>query len=390
MGSPDQVLITVGALLLLGLVTHVAGRRTALPRVTLLVILGVVIGPAGFGLLHEGGGDGWFAVVADMALVMIGFLLGERLTRRTLVELGRSVLAISISVAGVTAAAVGFGLWVLGAPPAACLLLAGIATSTAPAASVDVVQESKAKGPFTDTLLAIVAVDDAWGLMLFSLLLAAAKTAAGAGLPVDVLAAGAWEVFGAAAVGVGLGVPMAYLTGRIEPGEPTLSEALGVVFLCGGIALWLEVSFLIAAMTLGAAVANLAKHHTRPFHAIEGVDEPFLILFFVLAGASLEPGSLASLGLFGGAFVLLRTLSRIIGAEVGGAVGGFPRRQRRWMGVALLPQAGVALGMALLATQRFPELADLILPIVIASTVVFELLGPLAARAALRRVGEAS
>ena len=178
------------------------------------------------------------------------------------------------------------------------------------------------------------------------------------------------------------------MTGRIEPGEPTLAEALGVVFLCGGIAIWLEVSFLLAAMTLGAVVANLAKHHTRPFHAIEGVDEPFLILFFVLAGASLELDSLTVLGVVGAAYVALRTFARVVGAEIGGALGRFPKSQRRWMGAALMPQAGVALGMALLAAQRFPELADQIMPIVIASTVIFELFGPVATRTALRRVGE--
>lgn len=387
MGATHQVLIIIGGLLLLGLVTHVIGQRTSLPRVTLLMVLGVAIGPSGFGLLPPGN-DGWFTVVADMALVMIGFLLGERLTRRTLVRLGRPVLAISISVVAVTALVVGVGLSALGLPLAACLLLAGIATSTAPAATVDVVEESKAKGPFTDTLLAVVAVDDAWGLMLFSLLLASAQLAGGAMPGFGVLAAGAWEVGGAIVLGLLLGIPMAYLTGRIEPGEPTLAEALGVVFLCGGLAIWLEVSFLLAAMTLGAAVANLAKHHTRPFHAIAGVDELFLILFFVLAGASLDIRSLASIGLAGAAFVLLRVVARVAGAAIGGAIGRCPRAQRGWMGAALMPQAGVALGMALLAAQRFPELADQILPIVIASTVIFELFGPIATRTALRRVGE--
>ena len=182
---------------------------------------------------------------------------------------------------------------------------------------------------------------------------------------------------------------MAYLSGRIEPGEPMLAEALGVVFLCGGVAIWLGVSFLLASITLGATVANLAKHHTRPFHAIEGVDEPFLILFFVLAGASLEVEALASVGLIGGAYLALRAIARVAGASAGGALAGASPEARRWMGLALMPQAGVALGMALLATQRFPQLADTILPVVIASTVFFELLGPAATRLALRRVGEA-
>ena len=189
----------------------------------------------------------------------------------------------------------------------------------------------------------------------------------------------------AVALGAILGIPMAYLTGRIEPGEPVLAEALGVVFLCGGLAIWLDVSFLLAAITLGAVVANLAKHHTRPFHAIEGIDAPFLILFFVLAGASLELEALLLMGPLGLLFVVLRAVSRPLGGWLGGALGGLPVAQRSWIGIAMMPQAGVALGMALLAVKRFPELTNTILPVVIASTVVFELLGPIATRMALHR-----
>jgi Kef-type K+ transport system membrane component KefB len=306
-----------------------------------------------------------------------------------LAELGRPILAISIGAVVVTAVVVGGGLALLGMPLATCLLLAGISTSTDPAATVDVIAEASAKGPFSDTLLAVVAFDDVWGLMLFSLTLAVAGTASGAGGGLDVIVAAAWELGGAIAIGVALGVPMAYLTGRIEPGEPTLGEALGVVFLCGGIALWLDVSFLLAAMTLGAVVANLAKRHTRPFHAIKGVEAPFLVLFFVLAGASVHVEALLSVGTLGIAFVVLRAVSRLIGGMAGGAVGGLTPIQRRWIGAALMPQAGVALGTALLASERFPELADQILPIAVGSTIVFELFGPIATRVALRRVGEA-
>jgi len=351
------------------------------------MVMGLLFGPAGFGLLTDVQ-DTWFPIVADMALVMIGFLLGERLTRRKLKELGRPALVVSLAVVGVTAVTVAGGLALFGASLATCLLLASIATATAPAATVDVVKESGATGPFSETLLAIVALDDVWGLMLFSLFLSLLGTPTGAEAGFNILAEVAWEIGGAIGLGAVLGLPMAYLTGRIEPGEPVLAEALGVVFLCGGIAIWLDVSFLLAAITLGAFVANLAKHHTRPFHAIEGIDAPFLILFFVLAGASLELEALLSMGFLGSLFVVLRAVSRPLGGLLGGALGGLPASQRSWIGIAMLPQAGVALGMALLAVKRFPELTDTILPVVIASTVVFELLGPIATRVALRHVGE--
>jgi Kef-type K+ transport system membrane component KefB len=181
---------------------------------------------------------------------------------------------------------------------------------------------------------------------------------------------------------------MAYVTGRIRPGEPSLVEALGVVFLCGGIAIWLKVSFLLASMVLGCVVANLARHHIRPFHAIEGIEWPFMILFFVLAGASLQFETLFQIGLVGSAYIILRIIGRLLGGWIGGAITHAKPLMRRWMGIALMPQAGVALGMALVTIEHRPDLGEIILPVVIASTVLFELIGPVLTRIGLSHVGE--
>lgn len=382
-----ETLIALGGLFLLGLVTDLLGRRTALPRVTLLLIFGFLIGPSVFDLLPEPS-KAWFPTVTHMALVMVGFLLGGKLSFSSFRQHGRLVLWISIAVVVVTAALMLAGLLLLGFSVEVALLLAGIATSTAPAATADVVHEVKATGRFADTLLAIVAVDDAWGLMVFSIMLAVALALTGQGGGDGVLVSTMWDLGGAFVVGVALGVPMAYLTGRIRPGEPTLAEALGVVLLCGGIALWLDVSFLLASMVLGAVVANLARHHKRPFHAIEGIEWPFLILFFVLAGASLHVDSLAAVGLLGAAYIILRVVGRLLGAWAGGVLSNADPHIRRWMGVALMPQAGVALGMALVATQRLPDLSDIILPVVIGATVLFEVIGPVLTRRVLILAGE--
>lgn len=380
-------LITLGVLLLLGLVTDALGKHTPLPRVTLLLILGFLIGPSALDLLPHLG-EKWFHMVANMALVMVGFLLGERLTLSSMRRHGRLVLWISIGSVVATAGAVLVGLLLIGVRLDVALLLAGIAPATAPAATADVVHEMRAHGRFARTLLGIVAVDDAWGLILFSLMVTMAQTFTGQGEAMGPLLAGAWELGGAVLVGIGLGIPMAYLTGRIQPGEPTLVEALGLVFLCGGIAIWLDVSFILASMVLGSVVANLARHHARPFHAIEGIEWPFMILFFVLAGASLHAEALYGIGLVGSAYVILRIIGRVLGAWAGGAISGAGPLFRRWMGMALMPQAGVALGMALVATQCCPDLGKVILSVVIAATVVFEVIGPVLTRIALIRAGE--
>lgn len=383
-----QALITLGSLLLVGLGTDALGRRTAFPRVTLMMLFGILIGPSGFDLLPQFVPK-LFPLVADMALLMIGFLLGERLVSAFRGRNGRQVLIISGAEALLTSTIVALGLWLLGVTLELALILGAIASATAPAATVDVVDNLDAKGPFSDTLLGVVALDDAWGLVVFSLMLAAAQVLSGSGSAGSSLTTGVWDIGGALLLGLLLGGPMALLSGRVRPGKPILIEALGMVFLCGGLAIWLEVSFLLAAMSMGGTVALLARHHERPFHAIENADWPFLILFFILAGASLDLASLGAISVLGGAYVLLRVAGRLLGGWVGGGLAGTGPGVRRWIGLALMPQAGVALGMALVASQKLPEIGEVLLPVVIGATVIFELGGPLATRWALRGAGEA-
>jgi len=319
---------------------------------------------------------------------MIGFLLGQNLTEKKLRDLGQVVLVTSLSVVVMTAVMVCGVLVLFGARLEVALLLGGIATATAPAASMDVVHEYRAKGKFTDTLLGIVAIDDAWALLIFTLLLAGVQTIRGHNGFDELLLTGLWELGGAVMLGAFLGLTMAYLTGRVRPGEPSQAEAIGVVMLAAGIAEWMEVSYILSAIVLGAMVANLARHHTRPFHAIEGIEWPFLILFFLLAGAALRVGALAQAGLLAVGYIVLRVAGRLLGAQLGGRLSRMSPSSRCWMGLALLPQAGVAIGMALMASQRFPELKDVILPVVLASTVVFEIFGPVATRWSLVKVGD--
>jgi Kef-type K+ transport system membrane component KefB len=381
------IITTLGALLLLGLVGDLLSRALPLPRVTLLVLFGVAIGPPGLDLLPAQATD-WYPLISDLALLMVGFLLGGKLSRETLGEVGTQVLTISaFEVVGVSLAVL-LGLLAVGVQVEVALLLAGIAPASAPAAVINVTEQLGAKGRYTDTLLGIVALDDAWGLVVFSVLLATAQAFAGSG-GTDALLHGVRELGGAVAIGLVVGVPAAFITGRLRPGEPTQAEALGVVLLAGGLALWLEASFLLAAMLVGAVVVNLAAHHDRPFREIENVEWPFMVLFFVLAGASLEVHQLAAIGWIGLLYIALRASGLVAGAYFGGLVGGAEPRVRRWMGLAIMPQAGVALGMALVAGNAFPGLRDTILPLVIGSTVVFELAGPALTRLAIVRAGEA-
>ncbi len=377
--------ITLGATFLLGLAADAIGRRTSLPRVTLLIILGFLIGPEALDLLPPEEAI-LFDLAASIALTMVGFLLGERVGHLLAEGGAREMLLISAFVVFFTTVVVGVGLVAIGLPVVFALLLAGIAPATDPAATVDVVDSMGAKGRFSKLLLAIVAVDDAWGVLVFSVLLSVAGLLAGNGEGLlEPLLAGIWEIGGALALGGILGVVMAKVSGRILPGEPTRLEALGFIFLLCGAALAIEVSFILAAMTLGLVVSFTAKHHESAFHEIKRLELPFMILFFVLAGAHFELASLTTVGLAGACYVAFRTLGRVLGGWCGGGIAGSDVLTRRWTGLALMPQAGVAIGMALLAAQEFPGHADELMQITIGATVLFELLGPILTRLAVSR-----
>lgn len=378
------VLIALGGILLLGLAADFVGRHTFLPRVTMILVFGALVGPHGLDLIPSVLLDN-FDTIAQIALIMVGFLLGERLAVKELKKTGRATVVISISAVVTTCIIVTLALWGIGTSIQVALLLGCIASATAPAASVDVVFESGNHGKFAKRLLAIVALDDVWALLLFSLGLSFVLAMTESFDSDSPLLFAFKEIFGAVLLGVAIGLPASYLTGRINPGQPMLTEALGLVFLCGGLALWLDVSYLITSMVMGIMIANFASHHEQPFRAIEGVEWPLLATFFVLAGASLDFTALQSIGLLGTVYVASRVVGKILGAWVGGVFSGIDSNEGRWVGLAMLPQAGAAMGMALVASGQFPEYRQTLLPVVIGSTILFEVIGPVFTRKALSK-----
>lgn len=384
MEATSQFLLTLGGILLLGLLTSEVGRRTFLPRVTLLLIFGAIIGQEVLNIIPDVFAER-FDLTANMALLMVGFLLGGKLTRKSFHNAVNKILWISISAAIVTTMLVSIGLIWVGVSIEVAILLGCIASATAPAAILDVVLERNYQGTFKDILLSIVALDDAWALILFSLGIAIVTSLNGIGTETSSILTAVKEIGGAIILGLAIGFPAAYLTGRIKKGQPILTEALGLVFVCGGLAIWLEVSFLISSMVMGAVIANFAKHHDYPFHAIEGIEWPFMVVFFVLAGALLEFSALKDLSLIGFVYILFRSIGKYVGANLGSRCSHAAPGVKRWMGIALLPQAGVAIGMALVAASHFPEYRQTLLTVVISSTVFFEIVGPIFTRLALQK-----
>ncbi|SEL69617.1 cation:proton antiporter [Halomonas daqiaonensis] len=380
-------LILLGVILSTSILADVVASRTRLPRISLLVLVGVgvaVVQQWGLDQPDARPLDGLAEPLIQVALVMVAFLLGGELTLDRLRSTGPLILIVSLSVILAGVLSVGLGLLALGFPLAVAVSLAAISVATDPAAVSEAVNESGDDRLRARLLLGIVAIDDAWGILAFGLAMALLGWWLSGDGSVALLHA-AWELGGAVVLGTAIGLPAAWLTGRLHEGEPTQVEAIALILLLAGISSWLGVSALLAAMLAGALVANLSTHHTRSFNEIEHIEWPFLVFFFVLSGASVDLYQLdEALGL-----TLAYILLRLAGRFLGGMLGVRLARKRQAdlpgnIGLALTPQAGVAMGMALLAAERFPAHGPVLLSAVVASTVVFEILGPLLVRRVLR------
>ena len=383
--SIEHTLLLIGAMMLLGLLGETLGKRTQLPRVTILIGLGLAVGPLGLAWLPSGQLP-WFDFVATVALTMIGFLLGGKFTGRTFRLYGKQSLWLAFGITVGTFAVVCGGMVAVGIELPIALVLAGVSLATDPVATLESVEDGGFDSPLLNLLSGIVAMDDMWGLVLFGLVMTAVGVAVEGSYQAHYIWIGLWEMFGGIGLGIALGLPMAALSGRINKGKPMLLEALAAVFCCAGLSLMLEVSYLLAAITMGVTVAQLARHHHRPFHEVAHIEWPFLVLFLVLVGASFAPTDLAQYWPLAVAYILLRVMGRVLACWVFGrsmAVG-----DRGLLGMSLLPQAGVALGTALYAKQHFPELSEAIITVTVAATIFFEIVGPISTRWALKRYAQ--
>ena len=387
--SQDSIsitLITLGALWLLGLAAQVIGSRTHVPRVTILIAFGMLIGPVGLDLLPDLS-LAWFDYITTIALTLIGFLLGGKLSGDAIRTHGVAAFMLSLIITLGTFAVVFAGLKLLGVSTPVALVLAGVSLATDPIATLDVVDNSTARSPLRNFLPPIVALDDAWGLLLFSIVMTLVHMVSNGGIHAEFLLEAILELIGSVALGLALGIPMAALSGRIKAGEPTLIEALGMVMLCAGLSLYFGFSYLLSAIVMGITISALASHHKFAFHEIEHIEWPMLVLFLILVGASFTPGSWMAFSLLGVAYIVLRIVGRVVGAHLY-AKAILNRRGKTMLGLALLPQAGVALGTAIYATQQFPEIAQEVVTVTIGATIAFELFGPMLTAWALRETGE--
>ncbi len=393
----QDIFMAAAGLLILGFIFGRLGKFIHLPRVTGYIIAGIIIGPSILSLFNERSLD-QLAFIPQFALGIIALVIGAGLSFTLIKRLGAKLILITLLQAIGAFGLVLILLILFKMPLGAALPLAAIATATAPAATVAIIREFRARGPLTETTLAVVALDDAVAIILFGLVLTLdikhlstfGETA------IQSLSASFLEIFIALVVGVILAVVANLLIKASKEISDSVIIILGVVFLGIGISQITHVSALLTNMFLGLTLVNISQRNSEVVANLERFTPPIYCFFFVLAGAHLNLHIFAQVGwtltAWGIIFVAARIAGKMTGAYLGGALSKSPDAIRKYLGLTLIPQAGVAIGLSLLIKEAssFYDFRFIILNITLIAVAFNEIIGPICTKYALFAAKEAT
>ena len=413
MEATTKVLLTIAVCLVAGLFMSRFAKLFKLPAVTGYLVAGLLIGPCclgllkipgiGFSSIHEVEELG---ILCDIALGFIAFAIGNEFRLSQLRRIGRQATIVGVFQALVTAVVVDIALIALHfiRPDVISLetaiTLGAIATATAPAATLMVVRQYKAKGPLTDILLPVVALDDAVGLVVFAVSLGIAKAlSAGSISMVSVLVNPLIEIIGSLLLGLVMGIVFSLCEKFFLSNSKRLALSITFVILTVALAqlkfeipgteIHIGFSNLLVCMMLGTVFCNVCDFSEELMGKTDKWTAPLFILFFVLSGAELDLTKFASLAVVGVGiiYIISRSAGKYFGAKWSAAAAHCTPSIRKWLGVTLLPQAGVALGMSVIAKSELGG-GDTIRNIVLFGVLIYELFGPLLTKIALTKAGD--
>ncbi|MBW9212157.1 MULTISPECIES: cation:proton antiporter [Terrabacteria group] len=380
----------LGLAILTGLLLTLLTKKAQLPNVTAYILIGVLIGPH---LLQFINHDilSSLGVIPEVALGFIAFSIGDEFELKALKAIGKPALIITLFEALGAVLIVDTITLLLGFPPAECLILGALAASTAPAATLMIIRQYKADGPLTRMLLPVVAADDAIGLIAYSISISIAV-----GMVnhqsfsfISTILLPIAKVLGSLVLGIVLGICLSFLHRYFQVVMNRMSLCVSFVLMACALAKYLGLSDLLVCMALGSAYVNTRKDAQKVLLSINDWTYPLFILFFVLSGAELDLAALPKVGVLGVLYIVLRFGGKWLGSYLGSGLSKQPSVIKNYIGFALMPQAGVAIGLATLVIKDMPgEIGKEIQTIILSATLVYELIGPLAAKFALKQANE--
>ncbi len=398
-----NLVLAIGIIIVVGFLGGLVTEKIKFPRITGYIIIGILLSPSLLNIISVETIEN-LDIMTNIALGIIAFLIGGSLHLEPIRKLGRSIAWITTfqSLGAwliVTLLLVFLSPLILSIPNATlsqtyfpiALIIGAIASATAPGATMAVIQEYKASGPLTTTLLAVVALDDAIAVIAFAIALGISQplvTGAGGISFYQMLGVPFLHIAEAIAIGTLFGFALIYIAKLVKMPDLLLVIVLGMIMLGDGVAELLGVSAILANMVAGFIVMNKAKKREM-FLVVERIEEVVYVMLFVLAGLHFDLGAMKAAGILALLIVLGRYLGKYFGTRAGATISHAPGEVKKYLGLALLPQAGVALGLVLLAKRAFPTFGAIIVNAVLASVIINELITPPLAKYAIFKAGEA-
>ncbi len=384
-----STILSLAGAMAIGLLMTRLMKLIRLPNVTGYLIAGLLVGPYCLNWLGTGSFSG-LSVITEVALGFIAFSIGGEFKIPHMKQIGTRAIVVTFSQSLTAMILVGAGLFLARFPMPVVLSLSAIAAATAPAATLLVVRQYKAQGPVTSTLLPVVAMDDAVCLIAYAVCSAVARTLSSGG---DLSMRSMFlnpllEIFLSLTLGFAIGGILALCIRFFKSRANRLCLVLTAVFLGAALSSLWNLSSLLVCMMIGAAMVNLSKEANKVLEGTDRWTPPLYELFFVISGAELELSVLPSVGLLGILYILLRSAGKYFGAWAGARWTRMDPNVRKYLGITLLPQAGVAIGLAQLSMSDLPAYGNMIRAVILCATLVYELIGPVLTKIALTKAGE--
>lgn len=384
-----DALFCVAAAMISGLLLTRVVKLVHLPNVTGYLIAGILVGPYCLNLMHADALKG-VSILTTIALGFIAFSIGGEFKLSHIKQLGYKCIVITLCQALMAVLLVDLTLWITGFDLPLALTLGAIATATAPAATLMVVRQYKAKGEVTSTLLPVVAMDDAVGLMVFSVSVAIA-TSLTSGEPatlMNTVLAPLIEIVESLAVGLAIGFICSLAMRFFHSKVNRLCICIAAVIIGVALAQQFGLSDLLLCMSIGAMLVNMRSDAMEVLDQCDSWTPPLFMLFFVISGATLDFTVLPTVGILGVLYLVARSAGKYLGTLIGATSVKASPNVRKYLGLTLLPQAGVAIGMASIAVTALPEYGQSIQAVVLCATLIYELVGPMLTKIALTKAGE--
>lgn len=384
-----NLLTYVSIMLIAALIAGKIVKQMHLPNVTGYLVMGLIMGPHCLNIIHEDIIE-IMDVVTEFALGCIAFSIGAEFKISFLKKVGKTPIVIGILEGLGAVFVVDTVLLILGYDVTFALAMGAIASATAAASTLMIVKQYKAKGVVTQTLLPVVALDDAVALMAFGISMAVAGmiSAGGEASLGKQLLHPLWELCGGLIFGALLGLLMVlmvhYYTGRGN----RIAITIMFICFCVGISDIVGFSSLLACMMLSTVFVNFSAHTQKIYEPLERLTPPVYMMFFIISGASLDITIITSVGLVGFVYVVGRVVGKVLGASLAARISKAPKEVRKYLGFTLVPQEGVAIGLATSAANTLPEYGARIKTIVLCGIVIYELVGPVITKTALKKAGE--